>query len=221
MGTKQLERVWVAGTVLVAVLLVAIGYFALISPERGKTHDLQSQVADATLQNTQLRNEVARLASDNENLSKYRSDLATAQQALPSTSGIPDFLNTLQQIDATTGVSTSVTVGPPTDVTGLSGTSSATSGTGGTGTPTLGSAHIYALPLTAQVSGSVDDLNAFLNQLQSVQPRAVLVSQITETSGAGSGGSTRGSTNLQLTMQAFVAPTNPLEDAQLAAASTN
>jgi len=54
------------------------------------------------------------------------------------------------------------------------------------------------------VAGSPDQLGAFLDQLQSVQPRAVLISQATLSQPAATSG-TNGRSQLQLTMNAFVA----------------
>ena len=79
---------------------------------------------------------------------------------------------------------------------------------------------IYALPITAQVSGSASQLDEFLSQLQSVQPRAVLISQINESAGTPDGGTTGlAATQITLTMQAFVQPTEALEAANLSGGS--
>jgi hypothetical protein len=77
--------------------------------------------------------------------------------------------------------------------------------------------HVYALSIAATVSGSPAQLDQFLTQLQTVQPRAVLISQLTEGSGTATG--KPGTTSLQLTMQAFVAPVTAAEQAQISAAS--
>jgi hypothetical protein len=68
---------------------------------------------------------------------------------------------------------------------------------------------VYALPITATVNGSVQALNEFLTQLQAVQPRAVLITQLVETvAGKGAGRPAKGSglPSIALTMYAFVAP---------------
>jgi hypothetical protein len=67
---------------------------------------------------------------------------------------------------------------------------------------------IYSLTTTVQLSGSPENLIRFLDQLQNVQPRAVLITQVQESSGANGtvAGAGRGTTTLQLTLQAFVAP---------------
>jgi hypothetical protein len=68
------------------------------------------------------------------------------------------------------------------------------------------------------LTGTASQLDQFLTQLQSMQPRAVLISQLTETSRSATGKS-GATTSLQLTMQAFVAPSSAAENAQLSAAS--
>jgi hypothetical protein len=63
------------------------------------------------------------------------------------------------------------------------------------------------LPVTAQVSGTVPALASFLDQLQNVQPRAVLVSQINETAAATGSAETKSAvTGLSVTLQVFVEP---------------
>ena len=214
MPRKDTERLWIGGTAAVGLLMVLIGYFAFIGPQRSQTRDVNAQVADATTQNATLSNKVTELSLQNRDLAKYQAQLAQARLALPSTSGLSDFLRTLQSIGATTNTDTSLTVAAPSDVTNIGDTSTATSNL------TVGGAHIYALPITAQVTGAVANLDAFLTQLQSVQPRAVLISQITETTGTSANagtGSGSGQPGLSITMQAFVAPSDQGEAAQLAA----
>jgi type IV pilus assembly protein PilO len=212
MPKAQLEKVWLAGGAVSALVVLLVGYFFFIGPQRGETGTVNTQVEAVQLQNTSLQQRIDTLTRQNKDLAKYQAALAEAELALPSTSGLPDFLRTLQSIgNATLASVSSLTVGPPTDVTTVAAAAAATPGkplTAPTGP------RIYALSITAQVSGTVDQLGAFLDQLQAVQPRAVLISQIGETpSEAG------GSTGLSLTMQAFVAPTSAAESAQLASAS--
>jgi hypothetical protein len=165
------------------------------------------------------------LRAQSKNLAQYESDLRTAQLALPTTSGLPDFLRTLQAIgNATLADVSSLIVGPPTDVTGVASSSTGSS-TGSTGASTstattITGLRIYALPITAQVAGTTSQLDAFLTQLQAVQSRAVLISQLTEGNGVASpNGTVSQTTTLQLTMQAFVAPSSAAERAALSAAA--
>jgi hypothetical protein len=201
------------GAGIVAFALVAIGYFFFISPQRDTTSTVDSQVSDARAQNDVLELRISHLAAQNKNLATYQHTLAQARLAL----------RTLQAIGSSTGSDVStLTVGDPTGVGPSTPTPTDTSNAGATAAPgaagpaATGSASgIYSMSISAQVSGSVTALGAFLTQLQQVQPRAVLISQITESvgstaNGAASAVSSPGSATLQISMQAFVALSSAL-----------
>jgi Tfp pilus assembly protein PilO len=219
MPQTRLERNLLLGGVFVAFLLVLIGYMFFIGPQRSQTSDVTAQRASAQQANVALKTRIGSLQQESRNLATYQAQVTRAQLALPSTSGLPDFLRTLQSIgDATLAGVSALTVGPPTDVTVVSsGTPAASAKPAAHPHAAAASTRVYALPITASVSGTAAQLDQFLTQLQVVQPRAVLISQLTEGSGGTTGQS--GGTTLQLTMQAFVAPASAAEQAQLSAAS--
>jgi Tfp pilus assembly protein PilO len=222
MPKTQTERLWLLGGAVLAILIVLIGYVMLISPQNSNTSSAQSQVSSAKTDNALLRVRINSLRQQNKNLAQFQAELTTAHLALPDTSGLPDFLRTLQSIgNATLATVSALAVGSPTDVTGVAG-GATTSAKAGSSSPASGQ-RIYALPISAQVTGTTDQLNQFLTQLQSVQPRAVLISGLTEGAGATSASGTQtasgSASTLQLTMQAFVAPNSAAEKAQLSAAS--
>ena len=227
MPRSQLERLWLGGAGLAALLMLVIGYFFFISPQRDETGRIQSQTAAAQTQNAALQAKIASLQQQAKELPKYEAQLAQAHLALPSTSGLPDFLRTVQAIGSQTLAKvTSLSMSAPADVTSLaaaapaptaSATATASPGAAPQG-PSVAGAHVYALPISATVSGSVSQLAAFLTQLQAVQPRAVLISQLNLSAGSTTKGAASAST-LTLTMQAFVAPASAAENAQLQAAS--
>jgi hypothetical protein len=223
---SQAERLWLIGGGLVGLLVALIAYFLFISPQRSKTADINSQVSQARDQNATLQARVDALAEQNKNLANYERQLANAKLALPSEAGVSDFLRSLQTLGSATLTNvTQLTVGQPVDVSSVvnaapvqpgapanaSPSASASSApVGSTTAPVTG--QIYALPITAVVSGTPTALNKFLDQLQGVQPRAVLITQIGETTGAVAGPNAHGAvagTTLQLTMDAFVAPSSP------------
>lgn len=224
MPRSQLEKAWLLGAGLVAVLMLVIGYFFFVGPQRDKTDEINAQVASAQTQNAVLQSRIAALQRQAQDLPRYQAQLEQAHLALPSTSGLPDFLRTLQAIGSQTLAKvTTLTVGAPADVTSLAVASPAATATasaapsGAPAGPNVGGVHVYALPISASVSGTVAQLSAFLTQLQSVQPRAVLISQLQL--GAGQAAKGSAGTTLALTMQAFVAPSSAVENAQLSAAS--
>jgi type IV pilus assembly protein PilO len=203
---------WLIGGGLVGFLIVLIGYFFFISPQRSQTSDINSRVSSAEQQNAILQSRINTLRSQYKNLAKYQADLIATQRALPSTSGVPDFLRTLQTLGSATQTKvTTLTVGPPADVSALAAAAPSAASTATTapvpGPTAPAGPQIYGLTISAQVTGSPTALNRFLEQLQEVQPRAVLIGAINE--GVNNGGPGQGSTSatsLQITMQAFVAP---------------
>ena len=80
---------------------------------------------------------------------------------------------------------------------------------------------LYAMPITASVSGTAPALSKFLDQLQAVQPRAVLISSIGMAAGSTGQNQPANSYTLQLTMQAFVAPSSPAEGAALSSSAAH
>ena len=223
------ERLWLIGGAVGAFLMLVIGYFMLISPQRSNTQTVRDQITTAQEQAMSLQQRINSLTAQSKDLPKYESQLASLQQALPSESGLPDFLRTLQSLgNETLAQVTSLTVGPPSVVAAGAGAplvspttpgttpteaapteaapTEATVPTTTTTTPTSSTAGVYALSITAQVTGSTKQLGDFLEQLQTVQPRAVLITSVAVGGGSSSPASPAGQTSMSLTMQAFVAP---------------
>lgn len=197
------ERAWLTGGLVAAALMVIAGLAIFIGPQHEKTSSVDSQIAAAELQNGQLQSRINVLSRDMKNLDTYKANLAEAQLALPSTSGLPDFIRTLQSIAQSTSTNvTNYKADNPIDVSKVPGASGVK----------VGNTPVYALPLSAQISGTVEHLHEFLRQLQQVQPRAVLISQITENVVAADGWTAKaGDSLLTVTMQAFVAPVGQVE----------
>jgi Tfp pilus assembly protein PilO len=232
MPRTQIEKLWLAGAGLAGLLLIVVSYFFFIGPQRNQTSSVNAQVSSAKAQNDQLRARIAMLQGQNKDLAKYQAQLSAAERALPTTSGLPDFLRTLQAMGNATNTNiTSMEVSAPADVTAVAFTQPqprATSSTSTSGSvngkvgASVNGARVYALPITAEIAGTPEQLTAFLTQLQQVQPRAVLISAIDEkASMSGAPGTKSGTTTtvLTLTMQAFVAPASAAEGAQLASAA--
>lgn len=240
MPATQRERLWLLAGAVAGVLVVVIGWFFFVNPQNSQTSDVDAQVSGARARNDLLDQRISVLAAQNKNLATYQQKLATAKLALPDSSGLPDFLRSLQALgNATMANVTSLSVGVPSDLstaplpgmaplgpvpapaTGSSSAGGSAAGTAGTGAaPGPGPAAVYALPISAQVSGTRQQLTQFLTQLQSVQPRAVLISAIGfGTAGGPSAKGGSGTTTMSLTMDAFVAPADAAEAAALSAAA--
>ena len=190
MRTGHADRVWMIGGALGAVVLLAIGWFMFVGPKKSETNALHEQAAVAELKLGTRQRELAELRRQDALLPQYRAELAAARLALPTVAGLSDFLRELQTAGDAAAVSVSgVIVGVPSQVT-AAGT------------------RLYSLPITLTATGTSAALFMFLDQLQQVQPRAVLIGTLNTAPGAVPEGATvTDAVNLTLGLQVFVAPT--------------
>jgi type IV pilus assembly protein PilO len=182
--TAHADRVWVLGGIIAAALLTVLGWLFLISPQNAETDTLNQQAAVQRQRVDSLRHRLTELRQQNTKLASYEAKLAADRKALPRT---PEFADLLREIQAA-GAATNV------EVNGL---------TAGTPTPTVaGAAKAYAVPMTLTAVGAGLDLERLLNQLQQLQPRAVLISAVNATT-EGAAGSLAGTSSMNITLQVF------------------
>lgn len=192
------DKMWLVAGGLLALLVVAIGYLFFVSPQYTSAADLRAQQSDA-IRNVSIKQaHLNDLAKQNVNLATFQAQLAADQQALPTTTDVPAFLRTLQTIGSSSGVAvSSVSVEEPAAVTATAAPTASTTTKTTTHSGLAGGAYQITISVTA--NGSVPSLEAFLQALQSNQPRAVLVTSV-NLSAASSG------TTMTVTVQAFMAP---------------
>ena len=188
MLARHVNRLWmIAGLAAIALLGLLTWSFA-VSPQRTDAAALQAQTEVARDQANTLRTRTVKLTAEKANLPTLKQDLAARQAALPANSGVPAFLRQLQATGTSVGVDISgITVGDPAAVDTLPG--------------------VWALPIQLTAQGSVAQLDGFLKQLQGAgQKRAVLIEGANLTSESDAASGAAGSTSLNLTVKAFVAP---------------
>jgi Tfp pilus assembly protein PilO len=187
MGARYADRLWMFAGAAVIVVLTVVGYFFVIGPKYAEADDVRAQADTIETQMVVLRKRIAELEKQKNSLAKYRAALKANQQALPSDPGLPDFLRQLQSSGDDVGVDVSgVTVSAAEQVDGSSA--------------------VWALPITLTATGDADGLRDFLDQLQSTQPRAVLVESANLTSSTGDEAASGSDTSISLSLKAFVAP---------------
>jgi type IV pilus assembly protein PilO len=189
MGAHRIDRVWLLGGVVAVILLVAGSWFLLIGPEFTQADDVRNQAGDAQTELITQKKELSKLQTQSKQLSALKAKLTKNQDALPTTSGVPAFLRQLQDSGTAVNVDVSVlTVASPQLSTDVS--------------------TVYELPITLTATGSSANLSKFLDRLQKVQARAVLVTAVSLTAGTNTDGSGSGSdaTTASLSLKAFVAP---------------
>jgi Tfp pilus assembly protein PilO len=185
------DRFWLLGGVLAGLVLIAVAWQFVISNQYDRTNSLHSEVSSQQDRATQLRNQNSQLQADNANLPTYKTGLATAQQALPATTGMPDFLRELQKVGVVNGVTvTQLEVQPAVAVAAVKGAAGV-------------SGPVYEITVDIIATGTFDGLNAFIQQVQQDQPRAVLFTSLKDAPGSNAGERQRSGT-----FEVFVAPSD-------------
>jgi Tfp pilus assembly protein PilO len=157
MRLGHVGRLWVIGGLVGAALLFAVGWFFLIGPQYSEAGRLRDQALEGEVRVGTLQRKLVELRRDNVDLPKYRAELESDHRALPSTPESSDLLRELQEASVQAGVVVDgLNIGTRTEVDGAEGA-------------------VYALPVGLTVAGSDVGLELFLNQIQQVQARAVLI----------------------------------------------
>lgn len=202
MKLLQDKRAWLGGGAIAAVLIAAVGWFMVISPERSSTASLDAQTSDAQLQNVLTQAKVAKLRLQAANVSKLQAQLASALEALPAASGLPAFTRQLSAQAAASHVTvTNISIGAITAanpdgaavVPGATTAPTAPSATptpgattpSGTNVPATAAGSVFAIPVTVVSTGSLTDELAFLKAIQTVGPRRTLVTSTQFAPGSG------------------------------------
>lgn len=180
------DRLWMFGALAGTVALSALAWFLLISPQRTETTDVEGQTALADGQVIVEQRKLAKLTAEYAERDKYAAELATNRKALPTEAATGDLLRELQSAgDAAGVIVSSLSAGNPAELKGAAGVASVT--------------------ITVVAAGKLDKLQAFLDQVQRIQPRAMLVFNVSFAPSGDGDAITGTSAQLTLSAQVFVA----------------
>ncbi|MEU8814900.1 type 4a pilus biogenesis protein PilO [Actinoplanes sp. NPDC048796] len=159
MDARRANQVWLAGGIAAIVLLVLGTWFLLISPKLSDTDAVQAEADDVNIQLLRLNKEVAQLAAQDKKRATYQASVNELADNLPESYAEPDFLRMLQTVGAATNVAVSnFTAGDPAAA------------------KTVTTA--VEVPVTLTATGTQSNIDRFLDRLQDVQDRAVLVTSV-------------------------------------------
>lgn len=176
------NRVWMLGVAVAAVVIIAFGWLFAISPTLAQADLATSQTQSADAQNTAQQVALVRLKSQYDKLPKLKADLANLRATVPETANLDDFLDQLQQLAQSTGVT----------ITGFTAAEASLFGGADAATPTptasetpkpadaAGSANasatatassgvkdkLFSIPVTIAVKGSPEQVLAFTDASQ-------------------------------------------------------
>ncbi len=202
MNAKQ-ATTWIWGAVVIALLIVAAAWFALLSPVRSSTADLRLQTEALQSANEQKEVRIARLAKEAEGLDTLKADLASLRSQVPADAAMAEYLRELQAVaDAHSVTIVSISPAEPTvfapagpetttqtSVEGAGVPDTANDGSADAGgttatapattAPTTGApAGMVAIPVAFDVVGTYADALAFLDTLQQQTHRLALVTAV-------------------------------------------
>ncbi|MDR6610625.1 type 4a pilus biogenesis protein PilO [Leifsonia sp. 1010] len=107
------NRIWIIGSVLVAVAIVVGGWFLAIAPQLGVAAQATLQRAQVDQQNAQYTAQLRSLQAAHAKLPQTEQQLAELAKAIPADAGLPAFYEELNSVAASAGVT--VTKVTPSD----------------------------------------------------------------------------------------------------------
>jgi Tfp pilus assembly protein PilO len=168
MRFSNVDRIWLGGGAVGTVLLAALAWFVLVSPQNAETGGLRDQQAATDTQIATLHSRLAQLRTQAKDLPQYEAQLQKERQALPTVPALADFLRELQSAGDVAGVHVGTMVAGAPVYTTAAGVK------------------VEAVTVNVTADGNGARLTTFVSQLQRVQPRAVLVDTVRlDTSGGG------------------------------------
>lgn len=232
----SVTRKWSLMAAVVALAILAAGWFLLVAPKRSEAADLKSQTASQERQNETLVQQLEVLKAQQAELPQQRAKLATMRQQVPDNPELPSLVRSLTAAGRKVGVSidtmapalpvpvvapvAAVPVAPTTTdststdtaATDTAATDPAAAVTATTPAPAPAAApSLFQVPLNLKVTGSYFELEQFVHKLEGLQ-RSFLVTGFklgeatTDASSASGGGTTEGDLLLDLQGRVFLAP---------------
>ncbi len=202
------NRLWIIGSVLAMVIIVALGWFLGIAPQLAGAAAADTQRAGVEAVNAQHRAELARLKRDFSHLGTLNGQLASLSESVPSDSAMPAFVNEINAVASATGVTVTgfsvadakpyAPVQPPGAAAPASSSATPSPSASPAATPTpspvpapvagmppvtspkLTAANFSSLAVTLLVQGDYQQILSFVNGLQEGK-RLFLVDGITTT----------------------------------------
>ena len=179
MNFRRADRLWMLGGLFGIIVLVVAAYLLAIKPIYADKADKESQVDDQELAMVTLRTQLSQLRAKAKSQATYTAQLNAKTAAMPDSYDVPNYLRALQTSGTAVKVGVSdVSVGAPTKV--------------------VGSTEVISVPINLTATGTPADLGRFIDRLQNVQSRAVLITSVSLSAGAGAN-----SMSAALTLSAF------------------
>lgn len=187
---------WIAGTVVVSLLLGVAGWFLAISPALASASEKRLEAEAQVAQNDVARARINQLKAQFEQMDSLTAQLGTLRGQLPTDAQLAEFK---RQVAATAAVhavtviavqtSTPAPVAAPAPAAPVADTADPAAAPAEPAADPAAAqpaaapdASLYAVPVTIDVLGGYANVLAFLSDLQQAQPRLLAVESITNAS---------------------------------------
>jgi len=182
---RALGRIWLAGGALIAVIVVAFGWFILAMPQLDQAAEADVQQASVQAQNDQLQAVLTTMKAQYENLDALKEQLEELQLSVPGTRSLDAYFFDLAVAANLAGV---VLAGVDVGV--------AAPYAGAASAPVVPSSvlqpNLFLLPVTIKITADLAESTAFLESLQSNNGRLTLLNGVKLTLGSSLNGEITG-----------------------------
>ncbi len=162
--TLSPTRLWTIGAAVVAALLVLVGWMVLISPQLDTASASRDEAQRTTESNDLLRARLAVLAEDHANIATLQAELDALHAQFPTSLELSDFVRRLAALATESGASVqSVARSEPAAREDVE--------------------TVWEVPVSLTVTGTHDQILAYIERLQGVDDRLFLVSGLTLSTG--------------------------------------
>jgi Tfp pilus assembly protein PilO len=169
---------YVVLTLVGCLVVLAAGYFLLVSPKRSQAADLHTQTDAQVTANAQLRTQLQVLKAQAKDLPKQQAKLAAVAAKIPANPALPALVRALTTASTSAGVElVSVSPTAPTLIAAAPAAPAAAPAAG-TAAPAVASAgELAAIPVTLNVVGGYFQVEQFVSNLESL-PRSLRVTNL-------------------------------------------
>ena len=176
---------WVTMTVLASLVILAAGWFLLVSPKKDEAAALRAQAAEQMAANAVLETQLQVLRAQAKDLPKKQAELAAVSAKIPDNPSLPALIRALTEASTSAGVDfVSVTPGQPVAPVAApvqpKGTEPVTAQAGPAAPPAAAgpAGALATIPVGINVVGDYFDIAQFTANLENL-PRALRVVDLT------------------------------------------
>jgi Tfp pilus assembly protein PilO len=185
----KLRQLWVL-TAVGSVLVLAAGYFLLVSPKASKAASIRAEAAAQEQANARLRTQIQMLNRQKKDLPRQQAELQKFAARIPNNPALPALVRGLSNATDNAGIElVSVSPTTPTRVVATAGAGATTAAAVSTATPLA----LAQIPITIKINGRYSQLSQFFSEVEGL-PRAFLISGVSVTPNTAAAAGTTGST---------------------------